>query len=139
MAEANPVPAHGATPGQPPASFAEIVDVPAAGYRTAIAIKHDGRMTKAEVTFNLKEHTADSATYSALCPRCHAGEIAVAVKLKADGSFAEAPACPTLCLACEDRLDDILEPDRGPALEDQPQDRATLGKYLKAMSTRAWD
>ena len=39
MAEANPVPAHGATPGQPPASFAEIVDVPAAGYRTAIAIK----------------------------------------------------------------------------------------------------
>ena len=70
---------------------------------------------------------------------CAAGEIVVPVRLTADGGFAEAPACPALCLDCEDALDAILEPETGPAIGDEPGERATLGKYLKAMSTRSWD
>ncbi len=113
--------------------------VPEAGYRTAIAIKHQGRMTDVRVTFTLQKQEGMSATYSAPCPRCAVGEIVVPVRLAADGGFAEAPACPALCLDCEDALDAILEPDAGPAVGDEPGDRATLGKYLKAMATRSWD
>jgi hypothetical protein len=61
------------------------------------------------------------------------------VALAPDGSFAEAPACPTLCVSCEDRLDLIMEPEAAKGLGDQPGDRETLGKYLKAMNLRAWD
>lgn len=124
-----------ATP--PPSSFWQKMSVPEAGYRTAIAIKHPGRMTEVLVTFMLRQQDGRSATYAAQCPRCAEGEIVAQVKLTADGGFAEAPACPALCLICEDALDAILEPDRG--LGDGPGDRATLGKYLKAMTVRSWD
>ena len=67
------------------------------------------------------------------------GAITVDVALAPDGSFAEAPACPTLCVSCEDRLDLIMEPEAAKGLGDQPGDRETLGKYLKAMNLRAWD
>jgi hypothetical protein len=123
----------------PPDSFQQTMSVPEQGYRTAIAIKHAGRMTEVSVTFRLRRQEGGSATYAAPCPRCAAGEIVVPVRLSADGGFAEAPACPALCLVCEDALDAILEPDAGPGLGDEPGDRATLGKYLKAMTVRSWD
>jgi hypothetical protein len=136
MAETPPA---GLTPSLPPATFQETMSVPRTDYQTAIAIKHDVRMSEVSVTFLLQRQDGDSATYAAVCPRCNAGEIAVTVRLDADGRFAEPPACPTLCVACEDRLDAIMEPGLGTSLADQPKDRATLGKYLKAMSTRSWD
>jgi hypothetical protein len=123
----------------PPSSFQEEMNVPEAGYRTAIAIKHQGRMAKVSVTFLLREQNGTSATYAGPCPRCNAGEIIVEVKLDPEGSFAEAPACPMLCMDCEDRLDAVLDPPPGPDLASEPGNRATLGKYLKAMTTRAWD
>jgi hypothetical protein len=123
----------------PPGSFQQMMSVPDAGYRTAIAIKHEGRMMDVLVTFVLRQQDGASATYAAQCPRCAAGEIVVPVRLTLDGAFAEAPACPALCLACEDALDAILEPGDGLAIGDEPGDRATLGKYLKAMTTRSWD
>ena len=92
MTEATPGPVRDLNPSLPPETFLEMVDVPAAGYRSAIAIKHDGRMNQVMVTFVLQERNDESATYSAVCPRCQIGEIAVAVKLNANGSFAEAPA-----------------------------------------------
>ena len=123
----------------PPDSFQQSMNVPAEGYRTSIVIKHEGRMTEVLVTFSLRQREDGVATYAAQCPRCAAGEIVVPVRLTVDGSFAEAPACPALCLDCEDALDAILEPETGPAIGDEPGDRATLGKYLKVMSTRSWD
>jgi hypothetical protein len=123
----------------PPASFPELLAVPGAGYRTAIAIKHPGRMAEVLVTFVLRQQDGSSATYAAPCPRCAKGEIIVPVRLTAEGAFAEAPACPALCMACEDALDAILEPDTGPGLSGEPGDRATLGKYLKAMTVRSWE
>ncbi len=132
-------PSAGLTPLLPPATFQETMNIPRADYQTAIAIKHDVRTSEVSVTFVLQTQDGKSATYAAVCPRCNTGEIVVAVNLKADGSFAEAPACPTLCEACEDRLDAILEPGSGKTLADEPGDRATLSKYLKAMTTRAWD
>jgi hypothetical protein len=123
----------------PPGSFEETMNVPEAGYRTAIAIKHPGRMTEVTVTFTLREQVGNSATYAGLCPRCKTGEIVVAVKLDPDGRFAEPPACPMLCMDCEDRLDAVLEPQPGLSLADEPGNRATLGKYLKAMSLRSWE
>ena len=122
-----------------PGSFEETMNVPEVGYRTAIAIKHPGRMTEVTVTFTLREKVGNSATYAGPCPRCTAGEIVVDVKLNPGGSFAEAPACPMLCMDCEDRLDAVLEPQPGLSLADEPGNRATLGKYLKAMTVRAWD
>lgn len=127
------------TPSLPPATFQEKMSIPRAGYQTAIAIKHDERKTEVNVTFALQGQDGKSATYAAICPRCNTGEIVVAVSLNADGSFAEAPACPTLCEACEDRLDAILEPGSARTLADEPNDRAKLNKYIKAMTTRAWD
>ena len=123
----------------PPGSFLEKMNVPESGYRTAIAIKHQGRMAEVSVTFLLREQNGASAVYAGLCPRCNAGEIVVEVKLDPEGSFAEAPACPMLCMDCEDRLDAVLDPPTGLGLADEPGNRATLGKYLKAMTTRAWD
>jgi hypothetical protein len=115
------------------------MSVPRSSYRTAIAIKHGGQTTEVLVTFMLRQKVGPSATYAAPCPRCAAGEIVVPVRLRADGGFAEAPACPALCLVCEDALDAILEPEAGSGPRDEPGGRATLGKYLKAMTVRSWD
>lgn len=123
----------------PPASFEKSMPVPEAGYRTAIAIKHEGRMTDVLVTFRLRSQDGRSATYAATCPRCQAGEILVAVKLDGNGGFAEPPACPALCMDCEEALDAILEPKTLSGLKDEPGDRAALGKFLNAMNVRAWD
>lgn len=124
---------------QPPASFEENLKVPEAGYRTAIAITHEGRMTDVRVTFMLRQHGSGSATYAATCPRCNTGEIVVTVALDGDGRFAQPPACPALCLACEDALDAMLEPKAAADITSEPGDRATLGKYLNAMNVRAWE
>ena len=59
--------------------------------------------------------------------------------LDGKSGFAEAPACPALCLDCEDALDALLEPKSTSRIGDEPGDRATLGKYLKAMTIRSWD
>ena len=126
-----------ATPA--PRSFDETMTIPETDYRTAVAIRNDTRMKQVTVTFRLTGQTSQQASYAAVCPRCHQGEIAVDVALAPDGSFAEPPACPTLCLACEDRLDQLLEPQAKATLGEQPGDRETLGKYLKAMNLRAWD
>lgn len=115
------------------------MNVPAADYRTAVAVRNDTRMIETDVTFHLVTQTGDTARYAATCPRCGSGEITVDVPLAADGSFTEPPACPTLCLACEDRLDQLLQPPAKKSLGDQPGDRETLGQYLKAMNLRAWD
>jgi hypothetical protein len=115
------------------------MNIPSTDYRTAVAVKNDPRTVEVAVTFLLKAQVDAQATYAATCPRCHSGEITVDVALAPDGSFAEAPACPTLCLACEDRLDLMLEPPVKKTIGDQPGDRETLGKYLKAMNLRAWD
>lgn len=122
----------------PPSTFQEKMNVPESGYRTAIAIKHNGRMREVSATFVLREQDGRSAIYAALCPRCSAGEIVVAVKLNPDGSFAEPLACPTLCIDCEDCLDAMLEPGAAKGAG-EPPDRATLKEYLKAMTMRAWD
>lgn len=122
-----------------PQSFEETMKIPETDYRTAVAIRNDMRMKEVAVTFRLLAQNGPSASYAATCPRCHSGEITVEVALAPDGSFAEAPACPTLCLACEDRLDQLLEPPAKAAQGDEPSDRETLGKYLKAMNLRAWD
>ena len=122
----------------PPDSFVEKMDVPEAAYRTAISIKHTGRMTEVNATFALREQQGESAIYVARCPRCGVGDITVTVKLNPDGSFAETPACPTLCISCEDGLDAMLEPGAAkPAAK--PYDRAALSEHLKAMSERPWD
>lgn len=113
--------------------------VPAADYRTAVAVKNDMRSTEVTVTFRLAAQSEAMASYAATCPRCNVGLITVDVALAPDGTFAAAPACPTLCLACEDRLDLMLEPKPQKSIGDQPGDRETLGKYLKAMNLRAWD
>jgi hypothetical protein len=122
-----------------PASFTETMTIPARDFRTAVAVRNDTRTVAVDVTFRLTDQNGATARYAATCPRCKTGEITVDVALAADGSFAEAPACPTLCLACEDRLDQLLEPQSKPAIGEQPGDRETLGKYLKAMNLRAWD
>ena len=114
--------------------------VPRADYRTAIAITHDQGMREVTTTFLLQEQKAGVATYSAPCPRCKQGEIIVDVRLNPDRSFAESPACPSLCLACEDLLDAILEPRSGKAPgKEEEGGRETLGRHLKAMNTRSWD
>ena len=119
---------------QPPQTFLETVDMPLTASRTAIAIKN-ARMTATTLTFTLQGRKGNEATYSAVCPRCGTGEIVAFARLNPDGSFAEHPACPSLCLACEDRLDAILEPE--PSLKDEPANRDTLGKYLRAME-KGW-
>lgn len=113
--------------------------IPATDYRTAVAVRNDTRMVAVDVTFHLTAQNGATASYAATCPRCNSGEITVDVALAPDGSFAAAPACPTLCLACEDRLDQLLEPQAKKPIGEQPGDRETLGKYLKAMNRRAWD
>jgi hypothetical protein len=123
----------------PPLSFEEKMKIPEVDYRTAVAIRNATRTKDVTVTFRLVARHGASASYAATCPRCNSGEITVDVALAKDGSFAEPPACPTLCIACEDRLDKLLEPQAKTALGDQPGDRETLGKYLKAMNLRAWD
>lgn len=123
----------------PPRSFEEKMKIPETDYRTALAVRNATRTKEVTVTFRLTGQHGSTASYAATCPRCNSGEIAVDVALAADGSFAEAPACPTLCLACEDRLDQLLEPPEKQDLGDKPGDRETLGKYLKAMNLRAWD
>ena len=122
-----------------PRSFEEKMEIPATDYRTAVAVRNDTRTKEVSVTFRLTGQSGATASYAATCPRCNAGEITVEVALAPDGSFAEAPACPTLCLACEDRLDQLLEPKPKLDLGDKPGDRETLEKYLKAMNLRAWD
>ena len=122
-----------------PPSFTETMNIPASDFRTAVAVRNDTRTVEVAVTFRLRDQSETTACYAATCPRCNSGEITVDVPLAADGSFAEAPACPTLCLACEDRLDQLLDPPAKNNIGDQPGDRETLGKYLKAMNLRAWD
>jgi hypothetical protein len=122
-----------------PETFQQTMSVPQAGYRTAIAVTHGGRMSEVSVTFTLRSQDGTSAAYAAPCPRCEAGEISVTVKINADGSFAEVPACPALCMDCEDRLDALLEPEAGKSLADESNGRAMLSKYLKAMNVRSWD
>ena len=122
-----------------PSSFTEKMNIPATDFRTAVAVRNDTRTVQVAVTFLLKSQSGATASYAATCPRCNSGEITVDVPLAADGSFAEAPACPTLCLACEDRLDQLLDPPEKKTIGEQPGDRETLGKYLKAMNLRAWD
>ena len=134
-----PAPAVGDAPSLPAASFEVIFDVPETDYRTAIAIRHDTRMKQVAVQFALQGRNGNVAVYRAICPRCHSGEIEVAVKLDGDGSFAEAPACPALCIACEDKLDSLLEPEPAINSRNEPGDRATLNKHIKAMTTRSWD
>jgi hypothetical protein len=122
-----------------PENFQQKMSVPEAGYRTAIAVTHGGRMSEVNVTFTLRSQDGASAAYAAPCPRCKVGEISVTVGINPDGSFAEVPACPTLCMDCEDGLDALLEPAAGKSLADESNGRATLSKYLKAMTVRAWD
>ena len=121
---------------RPPETFEEAVEVPMTASRTAIAIKN-ARMATAMLTFTLKDHNGSEATYAALCPRCGTGEILATARLNPDGSFAEPPACPALCLACEDRLDAVLEPEGHEGLKNEPANRDTLNKYIKAM-TKTW-
>lgn len=123
----------------PPASFQEQLMVPKADYRTAIAIKHDQAMKPVTATFLLREWRPGSASYAAPCPRCGKGEIVVEVKLTADQSFAEAPACPSLCLDCEDRLDSLLEAAEASGTEEEEGGRAALDRHIRAMNRRAWD
>jgi hypothetical protein len=87
------------------------MNIPATDFRTAVAIRNDTRTVEVTVTFLLTVQHGASATYAAMCPRCKTGAITVDVALAPDGSFAEAPACPTLCVSCEDRLDLIMEPE----------------------------
>ena len=122
-----------------PRSFTETMDIPETDYRTAVAVRNDTRTKQVAVTFRLTAQSGASASYVATCPRCNMGEITVEVALAPDGSFAEAPACPTLCLACEDRLDQLLEPRAKQDLGDKPGDRETLEKHLRAMNLRSWD
>jgi hypothetical protein len=123
----------------PPESFEAILSVPERDYLTAIAIRHEGRMREVPVTFLLRQHDGEGAAYAAICPRCNTGEILVDVALNGEGGFAEPPACPSLCLACEDALDAILEPAAATSIGDEPGDRETLRRYLKAMTIRSWD
>jgi hypothetical protein len=102
-------------------------------------VKHDGPMTEVDVTFTLQDHSANAATYSAICPRCNTGEIVVTVALDAGGGFREAPACPTLCVDCEDRLDALLEGSESKGPKKGPGDRASLNAFLKVMNVRPWD
>lgn len=113
--------------------------VPRTDYRTAIAIKHDEAMKQVTTTFYLRDRHPAAATYAASCPRCDEGEIVVEVRLKPDQSFAEAPACPSLCLACEDRLDALLEPPGAPGPESEEGGRAGLEQHIRTMNRRAWD
>jgi hypothetical protein len=121
----------------PPASFLHVSEIPETEYRTAVAILHSERMRAVSITFELKEHAGTHATYAAVCPRCNAGEIIAVAELQSDGSFKEQPACPTLCMACEDRLDAMLEPEGGFNPDNEPAGRATLDKHLKEMA-RSW-
>jgi hypothetical protein len=123
----------------PPQTFQETMQVPEAAYRSAIAIKHNGKMTDVSVTFVLQSRNDQVANYAAQCPRCNDDRISIAVPLKPDGSFAEPPACPMLCLACEDRMDVILEPATGSETEREPSDRAGLNQFIRAMNIRSWD
>ncbi len=122
----------------PPATFLEKMRVPEVGYRTALAIKHDVKTREVTVTFVLRDQDGQSASYAALCPRCNVGELIVEVGLAPDGSFADIPACPTLCLGCEDALDALLEPAASPDLQNSSGDRATLNTFLKLMNARSW-
>lgn len=115
------------------------MQVPEAAYRSAIAIKHNGKMTDVSVTFVLQSRNDQVANYAAKCPRCNDGRISVAVPLKRDGSFAEPPACPMLCLACEARIDAILEPGADRKIEREPSDRAGLNQFIRGMNVRSWD
>jgi hypothetical protein len=94
-------------------------------------------MKTVTVTFALRDRRGDTATYVATCPRCHAGELVAIADLDQDGKFKEPPACPALCLDCEDRLDAILEPS-APDLSSESSGRGTMDKYLKAMKP-SWE
>ena len=123
----------------PPETFQETMRVPETAYRSAIAIKHNGKMTDVIVTFVLQSRNDQVANYAAQCPRCNDGRISVAVPLKPDGSFAEHPACPMLCLECEDRMDAMLEPGTEGATGREPSDRAGLNQFIRTMNLRSWD
>ncbi len=123
----------------PPQTFEESMRVPETEYRSAIAIKYTGRMMDVRVTFALQAQDGHSAEYAAVCPRCNAGSITISVKLRPDRSFAEPPACPMLCLDCEDKLDSILEPGAEKETERGPADRASLNKHISTMNIRPWD
>jgi len=123
----------------PPETFQQAMQVPEAAYRSAIAITHNGKMRDVSVTFVLQSRDDHEAHYVAPCPRCRDGSITVAVPLKPDGSFAEPPACPMLCLACEDRMDAMLEPGTHTETEREPSDRAALNQFIRAMNIRSWD
>lgn len=125
-----------AIPGSPPALFRETLTIPEAAYRTAVAIQNRGRMKSVEVVFVLQTHDARSAQYQAICPRCHAGDIVVTVKLTQNGQFQAPPACPALCLSCEDKLDSMLESGSSSRT---PSDRAALNATLKIMTSRPFD
>ena len=122
-----------AVPGSPPSSFREALTIPETAYRTAVAIQNRGRMKSVEVVFVLQTHDARSAHYQAVCPRCHTGDIAVIVKLTQNGQFQAPPACPALCLSCEDKLDSMLESGSSSRT---PSDRAALNATLKIMTSR---
>jgi hypothetical protein len=123
----------------PPETFQQTMQVPEAAYRSAIAIKHNGRMTDVRVTFVLESRLDQVATYAAQCPRCNEDKITVAVPLNPDGSFVVPPACPMLCLACEDRMDAILESDTSRETGDEPSDRIGLNQFIRTMNIRSWD
>jgi hypothetical protein len=130
-----------ASPGgsaqSPPRTFVHDSEIPETEYRTAVALLHSARTRPVSINFELKEHAGPRATYAATCPRCHEGEIVAIADLNADGSFREPPACPALCMACEDRLDALLEQEGGYDPDKEPSGRETLDKYLKAMA-RNW-
>jgi hypothetical protein len=121
----------------PPQTFVEMMEIPDSSYRTAIAIKSASRMKTVAVTFALRERQGDTATYAATCPRCHEGELIAIAELDQNGKFKELPACPALCLDCEDRLDAILEPS-APDHSSESSGRGTMDKYLKAMKP-SWE
>ena len=121
-------------PLRPPDTFTETMQIPVASYRTAIAIKNVVRMHEVTVVFSLKEYNPGVAIYSGRCPRCQVGNITVYAKINPDGGFSERPACPTLCIDCEERLDEILEPARKTNLKSEPSNRTRLDKYIRGLS-----
>lgn len=123
----------------PPDTFQETMRVPETAYRSAIAIMHNGRMTDVSVTFVLLSWADNVASYAAECPRCNEGRIDVAVPLQPDGRFAEPPACPMMCLECEDRMDAMLEPRTEKEAGRELSDRAGLDQFIRTMNIRSWD
>jgi len=94
---------------QPVDRFTETVEIPSNRAQTAIGITHNRQMTKVDVEFFRVGMDNRIARYEAVCPRCNEGRLEASVALNPDGSFADQPTYPTLCEACEDQLDAILE------------------------------